>query len=93
VKTTQYLLKLRDEDDKSKFLEQAGYTAAHTERLLQDLRGLLVTDAEFVQKLNMVTSIRFVAYWRGQMAARSVSLAFWMTERATGQNQVCDPLS
>ena len=50
VKVTQYLLKLREEDDKSKFLAQAGYTAAHAGRFLQDLRGLLDADAEFVQE-------------------------------------------
>ena len=48
VKVTHYLLKSRDEDDKPKFLAQAGYTLAHTDKLLEDLRGLLVGEAEFV---------------------------------------------
>jgi len=34
IKATQYLLKLRDEDDKSKFLSLAGYTLAHADKLL-----------------------------------------------------------
>ena len=41
IKVTQYLLRLRDEDDKSKFLALAGYTLAHADRLLDDLRSLL----------------------------------------------------
>ncbi len=50
VKVTHYLLKLREADDKSKFLAQAGYTVAHAKKLFQDLRGLLAVEAEFVQK-------------------------------------------
>ena len=49
VKMTQYLLKLRDEDDKSQFLSQAGYTLAHADKLLEDLRRLLDGEAEFIQ--------------------------------------------
>ena len=49
VKVTQYLLKLRDEDDKSKFLAQAGYTLAQADKLLDDLRALLDGEAEFIQ--------------------------------------------
>ena len=36
VKATHYLLKVRDEDDKSKFLALAGYTLAHADKLLED---------------------------------------------------------
>lgn len=41
VKVTRYLLKLRDEDDKSRFLALGGYTLARADKLLEDLRGLL----------------------------------------------------
>lgn len=49
LKVTHYLLKERDEDDKSKFLLRAGYTLAHADKLLKDLRALLDGEAEFVQ--------------------------------------------
>ena len=49
AKVTQYLLTLRVEDDKSKYLALAGYTLAHADELLEDLRGLLADEAEFVQ--------------------------------------------
>jgi hypothetical protein len=49
IKVTQYLLKLRDEDDKSKFLSRAGYTLAHADKLLEDLYTLLDGEAEFIQ--------------------------------------------
>jgi hypothetical protein len=48
-KVTQYLLTLRVEDDKAKYLALAGYTLAHADELLEDLRGLLADEAEFVQ--------------------------------------------
>ncbi len=49
IKITQYLLRLRDEDDKSKFLALAGYTLAGADRLLDDIRNLLTLDADFVR--------------------------------------------
>lgn len=49
IKARHYLLKRRDEDDKSQFLALAGYTLAHADKLLEDLRNLLNGEAEFIQ--------------------------------------------
>ncbi len=47
-KLDEYLLRHREEDDKSGFLSLAGYTAENAERLMNDLRmQLLPLDAEF----------------------------------------------
>jgi hypothetical protein len=48
-KVREYLLKPRAEDDKSKFLALAGYTADHPGILISDLRQVLALDAEFVE--------------------------------------------
>ena len=62
VKVTQYLLKHRDEDDKSKFLSRAGYTPTHADKLLEDLRALLKGAAKFIQTTEYGANILFVAY-------------------------------
>ena len=48
TKLHEYLLRHRDEDDKSGFLALAGYTLNNAERLMHDIRTqLLPLDAEF----------------------------------------------
>ncbi|MEM6837103.1 MAG: DUF6883 domain-containing protein [Cyanobacteria bacterium P01_C01_bin.120] len=42
AKLTQYLLVWRDADDKSKFLEQAGYTLENWQQLEADLRSQIL---------------------------------------------------
>jgi hypothetical protein len=87
IKITQYLLKLREEDDKSKFLALAGYTAAHADRLLRDLRGLLTANAEFILATDYGDKyeIRGILDGPNGRALRVVSI--WMIERATGQTK------
>jgi len=87
VKATHYLLKLRDEDDKSKFFAQAGYTAAHAGRLLQDLRGLLDADAEFVQKTEYGDKYQICGTLSGPNGRRLRVISIWMIERATGKTK------
>ena len=49
-KVTGYLLRWREEDDKSAFLALAGYTLENAEQLINDLREQLMTlDAEFIE--------------------------------------------
>ena len=87
VKVTQYLLRLRDEDDKSKFLALGGYTLAHTDRLLEDLRGLLDGDAEHVQTTEYGDKYRIHGTLTGPNG-RTLSVAsIWMTEEATGRTK------
>ena len=87
LKVTQYLLKLRDEDDKSLFLAQAGYTAAHAERLLQDLRSLLETDAEFVKKTDYGDKYQIRGILAGPNGHTLRVVSIWMIERATGKTK------
>ena len=86
-KVTQYLLKLRDEDDKSKFLALAGYTPAHADVLLEDLRALLANEAEFVQTTEYGDKYRI----RGTLAGpngRALRVAsIWMIEEAAGRTK------
>ena len=87
VKATHYLLKLRDEDDKSRFLAQAGYTAADAARLLQDLHGLLVVDAEFVQKTEYGDKYQIYGRLAGPNGRTLRVVSIWMIERATGKTK------
>jgi hypothetical protein len=87
VKATQYLLKLRDEDDKSKFLARAGYTGAYAGRLLQDLRGLLDADAEFVQKTEYGDKYQICGTLAGPNGRTLRVVSIWMIERATGKTK------
>jgi Domain of unknown function (DUF6883) len=87
VKVTHYLLKLREEDDKSKFLAQAGYTAAHAEQLLQDLRGLLAADAEFVQNTEYGDKYQICGKLAGPNGRKLRVTTIWMIERATGKTK------
>src|SRR5580692_11122171 len=87
IKITQYLLKTREEDDKSKYLAGAGYTAAHAERLLGDLRGLLTVDAEFIQVTDYGDKYRIRGILKGPNGRTLHVVSIWMIERATGQTK------
>ena len=87
VKVTSYLLKLRDEDDKSKFLALVGYMLVYADKLLEDLRSLLHGEAELVQATEYGDK-----YWiRGTLIGlngRQLRVAsIWMTEEATGRTK------
>jgi hypothetical protein len=84
IKVTHYLLKLRDEDDKSKFLAPAGYTLAHADKLLEDLRGLLNGEAEFVQATGYGDKYRIHGTLTGPNGRTLRVASIWMTEEATG---------
>ena len=87
IKATHYLLKLRDEDDKSKVLARAGYTLAHANKLLEDLRGLLATDAEFLQKTEYGDKYQICGTLAGPNGRTLRVVSIWMVERATGQTK------
>ena len=86
-KVTRYLLKLRGEDDKSKFLAQAGYTAAHAEKLLNDLRALLTQDAEFIHTTEYGDKYRIRGTLIGPNGRQLRVVSIWMIEEATGQTK------
>ncbi|HEY3761820.1 MAG TPA: hypothetical protein VGN23_08730 [Verrucomicrobiae bacterium] len=87
AKVTEYLLKLRDEDDKSKFLSRAGYTAACAGQLLQDLRNLLSIEANFVQKTDYGDKYRICGTLSGPNGCKLRVISIWMIERATGKTK------
>jgi hypothetical protein len=87
VKVTQYLLKLRDEDDKSKFLALAGYSLAHADRLIEDLRGLLDGEADLVQTTEYGDKYRIHGTLTGPSGRTLRVASIWMTEEATGRTK------
>ncbi len=86
-KVTRYLLNLRDEDDKSKFLAQAGYTAAHADKLLEDLRGLLTQQAELIQTTEYGDKYHIHGTLIGPNGRHLRVVSIWMIEEATGQTK------
>ena len=87
AKVTKYLLTLRIEDDKSNFLALAGYTLAHADKLLEDLRGLLAGEAEFVQSSEYGDKYRIHGTLTGPNGRALRVASIWMTEEATGRTK------
>ena len=87
VKVTHYLLKRHDEDDKSQFLALADYTLAHTDKLLEDLRGLLEGEAEFAQSTEYGDKYRIRGKLIGPNGRQLLVASIWMTEEATGRTK------
>ncbi|MEP6664246.1 MAG: DUF6883 domain-containing protein [Verrucomicrobiota bacterium] len=87
LKMTHYLLKLRDEDDKSQFLALAGYTLAHVDKLFEDLRALLERDAEFIQTTEYGDKYRIHGRLIGPNGRQLSVTTIWMTEEATGRTK------
>jgi hypothetical protein len=52
AKLTHYLLVHRDQDDKSKFLAQVGFTQLNPNRLRESLLNLIQTEEAFRDKIN-----------------------------------------
>ena len=85
-KLTQYLLRLRVEDDKSQFLELAGYTLADADRLLRDIREqVLPLDAEFHEATEYGQKYRIRGTLTGPNGRVLRVLTIWMKENATNQ--------
>jgi hypothetical protein len=87
VKVTHYLLKLRDEDDKSQFLALGGYTLAQSDKLLEDLRGLLAGETELVQTTEYGDKYRIHGTLTGPNGRVLRVASIWMTEEATGRTK------
>lgn len=87
IKVTHYLLKVRDEDDKSQFLALGGYTLAHADKLLEDLRDLLAGEAKFVQSTEYGDKYRIHGTLTGPNGRALRVASIWMTEEATGRTR------
>ena len=87
-KLDEYLLRHRDEDDKSGFLAQAGYTRENADRLMSDLRTqLLPLDAEFFDETEYGPKYRIRGTLTGPNGRTLRVLAIWMKEDATGETK------
>lgn len=87
IKVTHYLLKFRDEDDKSRFFARAGYSIAHADKLLNDLRGLLDGEAEFIQTTEYGDKFRINGTLTGPNGKQLRVTSVWMTEESTGRTK------
>ena len=87
-KLTQYLLRLRVEDDKSQFLALAGYTLEDADRLMQDIREqLLPQEAEFHEETEYGPKYRIRGTLTGPNGRVLQVVAIWMKENATNQTK------
>lgn len=87
-KMTEYVLRWRPEDDKSRFLEQAGYTAKSVGELVRDIRDQLLTlEADFFEETEYGPKylIRGALIGPNGRTLRVVSI--WMAEEATGETK------
>lgn len=87
-KLDEYLLRHRDEDDKSGFLALAGYTLENMDRLLNDLRTqLLPLDAEFFDQTEYGPKYQIRGTLTGPNGYVLRVVSIWMKEDATGETK------
>ena len=87
-KLSQYLLRLRLEDDKSQFLALAGYTLDDADRLIRDIREqLLPLDAEFHEETEYGPKYRIRGKLTGPNGRILEVSTIWMKENATNQTK------
>ena len=87
-KLSQYLLRLRVEDDKSRFLALAGYTLEDADRLMRDIREqLLPLEAEFHEETEYGPKYRIRGTLTGPNGRVLRVLTIWMKENATNQTK------
>jgi hypothetical protein len=85
-KITEYLLQRRQEDDKSIFLAQGGYTLENAARLLADLREQILTlEAETIGPFEYGTKFRIRGELRGPNGRALRIVSIWATLATTGQ--------
>ncbi len=87
-KLNEYLLRHRDEDDKSGFLALAGYTLQNSDRLINDIRSqLLPLDAEFFDLTDYGPKYRIRGTLSGPNGRVLRVVSIWMKEDATGETK------
>lgn len=88
AKLTQYLLKLLPQDDKSKFLAQAGYSQENWQQLEKDLREqILPLDAIFTEQTRFGEHYKIRGTLTGTNGVILPVVTIWMIEKATGQTK------
>ena len=87
-KLTQYLLRLRLEDDKSQFLALAGYTLEKADRLMSDIREqILPLEAELFDETEYGPKYRIRGTLTGPNGQALRVSTIWMKENATNQTK------
>ncbi len=85
TKIANYLLAWRPENDKSEFLAQAGYDAADSDRLADDIRTqLLPLEGELEEETEYGEKFRISGTLSGPNGRTLRVVSIWMTESATG---------
>lgn len=83
-KVANYLLEWQPENDKSRFLAQAGYTSEHVDQLAEDIRRqLLPLEAEFEESTEYGDKYRIVGALIGPNGRTLRVVSVWMIEAAT----------
>ena len=83
-KLTSYLLRMRVEDDKSRFLAGAGYTLENPDRLMHDIQSqLLPLPAEFLELTEYGLKYRIRGTLSGPNGRELPVDSIWMTEDTT----------
>lgn len=80
-----YLLEWRPENDKSHFLGSAGYTVAHADQLVADIRTqLLPVEAMLEETTDYGNKYRIIGALVGPNGRRLRVESIWMVEAASG---------
>lgn len=83
-KLTRYLLKFQQSDDKSKFLQQAGYTLDNWQTLETDIRAqILSMPATFLESGRFGDSYEIRGTLTGPNGVSLNVVTIWMTEYET----------
>ena len=87
-KITQYLLRLRIEDDKSEFLALAGYTRDNADLLLRDIRQqILPLEACCFEQTEYGPKYRIRGTLTGPNGRALPVVTIWMKDDATNQTK------
>jgi hypothetical protein len=87
-KISDYLLKWQPDNDKSKFLELAGYSANDWQRLVDDIRKqILPADAETVRKTPYGDLFRIRNDLIGPNGVTLRVVTVWMQEYVSGETK------
>lgn len=87
-KLTGYLLKQRIEDDKSRFLSQAGYEPENANRLLTDIRSqLMPLDATRIEQTDYGPKYAIRGGLTGPNGITLRVVTIWISDHATGKTK------
>lgn len=87
-KITDYLLRWQPDNDKSKFLELAGYRSDDWQRLMADIRNqIMSTDAEFVRKTPYGDIFRSRNMLVGPNGVTLRVVTIWLKEYVSGETK------